>query len=70
MRLVQVQSSNIQAVGYDRETEEMKVVFHTGAEYTYADVPEEVFDGLIKAPSVGSYFYAYVRDKYDYARAR
>ncbi len=48
-------SSNIKAVGYDRETREMHVTFHSGATYVYEDVPPDTHAELMDAPSTGGY---------------
>ena len=35
-----------------------------GRSYDYYGVPASVFDGLLSASSKGSYFNAYIRDRY------
>lgn len=55
-------SSQIAAVGYNKNTQQLKVEFiYNGSQYLYFDIPEEIFTGLINAPSVGSYFNAAVK---------
>lgn len=61
----QVASSNIASVGYDKESMVLEVEFHNGAVYQYFDVPEEVYIGLIKAPSHRAYFVFEVKDIYE-----
>ncbi len=63
-----VESSNIAQVGYDRETQELRIRFHSGAEYTYANVPGVVFADLVDADSVGKFFNAEIKGKYEYAK--
>ena len=58
-------SSNIRAVKYDYEFEELYIRFKTSL-YVYYDVPEKVFLKLLKAPSVGSFFYYNIRNVYNY----
>lgn len=55
MLLVPVASTDIAAAGYDPQTFEMQIQFTTGTIYSYASVPQEVYDGFIYAPSKGSY---------------
>jgi hypothetical protein len=51
--LVPVTSSNVAAVGYDEATKTARVRFHNGAVYRYADVPKELHESIMAAPSVG-----------------
>lgn len=58
-----VESSNIQAVGYDWPTGTLSVVFKKhGVIYHYHPVPKPLFDGLKKARSIGGYFRAFIRN--------
>jgi hypothetical protein len=72
--MVAVDSSNISAIGYDEEESIMYVQFHRkGSDfaerlYMYFNVPEEVYNGLYMADSVGSYFHHYIRHSYNYSR--
>ena len=69
MQLTTVESSMIHAVGYDKEKRILEIVFNTGRTYQYADVPTEVYKGLLDAESKGRYFLANIRDVYAYAQA-
>jgi len=53
--MVPVQSSNITAIGYDDETNVLRVEFHGGRTYDYFSVPRNIWEGLIAAPSHGKY---------------
>lgn len=58
-----VVSSQIASVGYSPETKELRVLFSkNGALYSYSDVPEDVFDNLVNAASVGQTFAATVKN--------
>lgn len=58
-------SSNIDVLGYDRETETLYVEFHSGATvYSYAGVKESTYDMLINADSVGSFYATYIKGTY------
>ena len=68
MDLVKVDSSNVNAVGYDEETEELYVEFHSGSTYKYLNVPYYVFEELCDADSVGQYLNKEVKNTYEYER--
>ena len=63
----QVNSSAINSVTYDNETNVLTIEFKRGAEYDYPNVPEIEFKNLVRAPSVGKYFNQYIKP---YAVAR
>lgn len=66
---IPVTSSTVAAVGYEKESATLGARFHSGQEYHYFGVPESVFEGLLSASSVGSYFNHHVRKAgYSYAR--
>jgi hypothetical protein len=68
--LVNVESSQIQAVGYHPESQTLAVRFHprgdqkTGATYHYPNVPAETYVALRDAESVGRYFGSNIRKQY------
>lgn len=51
--LIRVQSSNVDAVGYDETTQTARVRFKGGQTYRYAGVSKELHESIMKAPSVG-----------------
>ena len=57
MKRAPVQSSNIASVGYDPATSTLEIEFHSGGVYQYLGVSREVYEGLMKAASKGSYFH-------------
>ncbi|WP_041320577.1 KTSC domain-containing protein [Hyphomicrobium denitrificans] len=57
-------SSAIRSADYDPDALTLDVTFTTGRAYTYFDVPEWKYDGLIAAPSAGEYFNTYIRDQH------
>ena len=62
-----VDSSSIEAVGYDKENMELHVRFlESGATYVYRNVPREVFDELMTADSKGSHFNREIRNTYEF----
>ncbi|QXX78985.1 KTSC domain-containing protein [Alcaligenes faecalis] len=63
--MIPVLSSAIAAVGYDPNTKRMQIRFTSGGiTYTYCGVPQSVYDGLMSAPSKGTYFDRVIRDRY------
>jgi len=59
-----VDSTVIEAIGYERTTQTLALAFHHGATYHYAKVPPAVYEGLQVARSKGGYFREVIRGKY------
>ena len=68
MQRYSVASSNIAAVGYDAATETLEVQFLNGSIYQYYNVPENMYDQLIKEGSKGRFLNAYIKNAYPYSR--
>lgn len=68
MKRESVQSSNIVSVGYDAASSTMEIEFKDGRIYQYFDVPAQVYQDLVSAASVGTYFHQNVRGQFPYAR--
>jgi hypothetical protein len=64
MEMIPVQSSNIAAVGYVEQTETLVIEFLNGSSYEYGNVPLVVYNDLMNASSVGSYFNREIKDNY------
>lgn len=54
-------SSQIAALGYDHGSKTLRIRFHTGAEYEYANVPPELHTKFLSAESKGKFFGAHIR---------
>lgn len=65
---IRVSSSMIDMVRYDDEEEILEIAFRDGSVYRYYNVPYDIYQGLIRAPSKGRYFWRYIRDVYDYEK--
>ena len=63
-----VESSNIQAVGYDEDKEILVLDFNSGTTYQYENVPVGVYQGLMDAESIGKYFHKNIRSVYEYSK--
>jgi hypothetical protein len=61
MDYTNVTSSTIMALGYDDERSMMGVIFNSGAEYHYAQVPKQVYRDVLDAPGVGHAFHTHIR---------
>ena len=62
-----VDSSSIDAIGYDAEAQELHVRFlESGETYVYAGVPELVWRQLLHAPSKGTFVNDRIRDAYPF----
>ena len=68
MRRRSVSSSSVASVGYDPETRTMEIEFHSGSVYEYQEVPPEVFQALMEAPSKGRFFANEIRGQYPSSR--
>lgn len=66
--MIYVDSSNLQACGYDRDAMELHVLFLDSGEYIYSDVPEFVFDELMNAASKGSYLNRSIKPNYAFQK--
>lgn len=51
-----VDSSNLAAIGYDLNTQILRIRFNSGSLYEYSGVPKSIYNGLLSAPSKGRYF--------------
>ena len=63
-KLIPVESSMIQALGYDAKTRKLEIVFNSGQTYCYEGVPSKVHKGLLAADSKGRYMRAEIIDVY------
>ena len=67
MDIKMVNSSNLQALGYDAQAQTLLVVFKSGRRYLYSGVPELEYRALMAASSHGAYFNANVRYRYAFS---
>lgn len=56
------ESSNIASFGWQDDT--LYIEFKAGVVYAYTDVSIGVYNGMVAADSVGSYFHAHVKKAY------
>lgn len=56
-----VSSSTFASIAYDAEQSVLGVRFLAGTEYHYFGVPQDVYEGMLSASSVGKFFDQYVK---------
>jgi hypothetical protein len=61
-----VDSSTMEAVGYDAAARELLVQFTGGKLYAYLDVDEYILQELLMADSKGSYFNREIKPRYQF----
>lgn len=67
--MIYVDSSNIEAVGYDNKTMDLHVRFlKSGETYVYFSVEEWRFKELMQADSKGQYLHYNIKPYYQYAK--
>ncbi len=62
-----IASSMIQSAGYDAQSQTLDVEFKNGRIYSYANVPQSEYDGLMGASSAGKFFLSNIKGVYSEA---
>ena len=65
--MIPVSSSNLVAVGYDENSNELYIQFKSGL-YVYRNVPAFVYQNLLNAPSHGKFFHSFIKNAYPYSK--
>jgi len=65
---IKMKSSNIDAIRYNPSTEVLQVGFKSGAAYSYADVPANVYGAFLRSPSPGRFFHNEIRGVYSFEK--
>ena len=65
-----VESSNIEAVGYDRKTSTLRIIFQGNRAYDYPMFPEQEFKKLLEAESKGKFFNTRIKPMYAHRTPR
>lgn len=63
-----VDSSNIEAIGYDSSQQQLHVQFKSGQTYVYYNVEESVFEEFKQAESKGKFLHAHIKGVYEYQK--
>ena len=64
----EVSSSTIARVAYDASSMTLAVEFVNGTRYEYFDVPQNLYDELVIAPSAGRFLSQNIKGAYRYSR--
>lgn len=62
-----IESSNINSIGYDKERSTLEIEFASGSLFQYYDVPESIYREISNSPSTGLYFHKNIKNKYKYS---
>lgn len=65
-----VSSSNVEKIGYDKDTQTLGLEFKNSSIYEYPNVPESVFLELQQADSVGKYVNSNIKYTYSFRKVR
>lgn len=68
MDFTPVDSRMILGVRYNDKSYELDIVFRTGDKYRYKNVPQFVYEGLMKAESLGQYMHKKIFGRFKYER--
>jgi hypothetical protein len=68
MNRVSVSSSNVSEVDYDSATMTLEIAFRNGTVYQYFDVPEAVYQELMRSESIGKFINAQIKNSYRYTK--
>jgi hypothetical protein len=63
-----LRSSNLASCDYSAETRTLSVTFKSGSTYSYADVDEATYQGLLSAASPGRYFAENIKDTFSFTK--
>lgn len=61
-------SSVISAINYDPKSETLRIIFVSGMEYDYKEVPEEIYIELQASKSKGTYLNTYIKGHYSFEK--
>jgi hypothetical protein len=65
MQRTETNSSLVKSVGYLSAAQVLDIEFHSGAVRRYYDVPPSLYTNLMAADSLGRYYNAHIKGKYD-----
>jgi hypothetical protein len=70
MYRTQVNSSNIQSIGYDSQSAILEVEFTSGDIYQYFDIPEYLYRQFLNSSSYGQFLNDNIRYNYRYQKIK
>lgn len=63
--MLSIKSSNVDAIGYDSDANELHVKFRSGGHYIYSAVPPELFDEVKSSDSIGRFLSKRVKGAFE-----
>ncbi len=69
MQRIPVESSDLVSAGYDEVARTLEIEFKEGRIYQYFEVPPDIYKGLVRAPSPGTYFFSHINAYFRYRKA-
>ena len=63
-----VNSSNLVSVGYDPASETLEIEFRESGVYEYYNVPQFMFERMMEAGSIGTFFNSEIKNSYAWAK--
>lgn len=70
MDRIAVSSSNIRSIGYEASSLTLEVEFKSGSVYQYIGVPQNEYEALLNASSVGRHLNSNIKERYRYKEIR
>ena len=64
----QVSSTMAKSIGYDERARILEIEFQSGEVWQYDELPQSVYLAMLVSPSVGKFFQAHIRDKFNARR--
>jgi hypothetical protein len=61
-------STVIRSFDYNADTRKLAVIFRSGRQYLYLDVPPDVYEGLKISREKGVFLNTHIRNQYAYVR--
>lgn len=68
MEMHYLDSSNVEAAGYDEATNTLVIEFKRSGTYEYFDVPKHIFEELIRASSPGAFVNQYIKNVFRFSK--
>ena len=66
MQRVRLQSTTLTSALYDLHRRQLELEFRSGKRYRYFQIPPEMYDALLKAPSKGEFFNRSIRNRFPF----
>lgn len=63
-------AQSVKSAGYEPRSRTLEVEFQNGRVFCYADVPEPVYAGLLRASAPDAYFCERIKSEYTYWQPR